>query len=322
MDLTFHIIYTSGTVQYLSIFLFSLLKWSNCSFRLVANGCSSEEKQFLQSLCQNNPRLGFLDLPSKSMMKHGDALDYLHALENSEYFCFMDSDILATGEFMGEFVPYLARCAGVFSGSPIWCTREEQILPKSFPNMPGRYNRTQQGQCIGSSYFAIYNNEQLTRVLQPTGMSFNPYNWQDIPQPYQTQFDRMGLKKKNYDTGKVLNLALLAQEKGSLVFREPSSLIHIGGISDFSGLEYGLHWDVARMSTWSDHQQSVRSPVWMKKYATYRYVLQVLESVSTTQPLPALPESLNLELKAQLELITTHITALSDEYRAAFQADG
>jgi GT2 family glycosyltransferase len=154
MDLTFNIIYTRGTVRYLRLLVFSLLKWSESSFRLVANACSPEEVRLLQELCYKNSRLEFLALPSERGMQHSEVLSYLQALERLDHFCFMDSDIIATGDFVNEMLPYLDNHAAVFSAPPLWCTEEEQILPDTFPVMGGRFNRTSSGLCIGSTHFA------------------------------------------------------------------------------------------------------------------------------------------------------------------------
>jgi hypothetical protein len=346
MKLTFYIIYTSGTVKYLRLFLFSLLKWSDCSFCLVANGCSLEEKRFLRTLCHKNNRLTYLEFPSKTMIKHGDALDYLHSLEHSEYFCFMDSDILATGEFLGEFTPYLDQYTGVFSGFPVWCEDKEQILPATSQDIPGRYNKTVEGVCIGSTYFAIYNNKLLTKVIQSTGISFNSYSWPDIPAQYQSQFVKMDLKKQSYDTGKVLNLLLLAQ-KESLVFQKSSFLIHIGGLSECLALEHGLHWHYLQQRTvkekilaWLFGGKFKRTlleltgikepklpgleitgdalrlhPKSQNRFVSYRYFIQLLQALFENRSLPTLPEMGSPEVGERVELLTKNIVVLFEEFK-------
>jgi len=233
MAFIFHIIYAPGTVRDLSFFLESLLGWSDCSFRLVANGCQQHERQHLRQLCAQRPRLEFVELPTGQLMEHGLALDYLQTLNREEFFCFMDSDIYATGEFLSEFTPHLRRHVGIFSCSPIWCRAEERILPATERYMAGRYNQSATGLCLGGTFFAIYDNRTLTYFRQSTGIGFERYRWQDIPVAYQDLLRTMGLQKEWYDTGKVLNLGLLRQGQ-SLAFVDSRRLYHLGGLSELA----------------------------------------------------------------------------------------
>jgi hypothetical protein len=228
MSLEFNIIYTPGTVKPLSLFIPSLLKWSNCTYRLVSNGCLPPERRFLAQLCQDNPRLTYWAIPTKNALAHGQALNYLHAKSRSEYFCFMDSDIFATGDFLSQLTP--EQYAGIFSGTSIWTTTEDEILPESFKIMSGMHTRTDKGHCLGSSFFAIYNNQILTQFMQSTGIGFEEFRWHEIPSLFQQQLTAMGLTKESYDTGKVLNLLLLNQGE-QMIYLDSPCLCHIGAIS-------------------------------------------------------------------------------------------
>ena len=117
MGFEFNIIFTPGTVKYLSLFLWSLLKWSDCSFRLVSNGCLPPERRYLKKLSRQNPRLEFWAIPTQNSKPHGLALNYLHAMTHSKHFCFMDSDIFATGDFIGPLARHQDQYAGIFSGA-------------------------------------------------------------------------------------------------------------------------------------------------------------------------------------------------------------
>ena len=132
MSLQFNIIYTPGTVQQLSFFVWSLLKWTPASFRLVSNGCLLPEQRYLAKLCRQEPRLEFWAIPTKASLSHGQALNYLQALTQEDRFCFMDSDIFAIGDFAAEIVPYQSDHAGIFGGMPIWVKAAEQVLPAGF----------------------------------------------------------------------------------------------------------------------------------------------------------------------------------------------
>jgi hypothetical protein len=340
MDLRFNIVYTTGTVRYLRLLVFGLLKWSDCSFRLVANACSPQEVHLLQELCRKSTRLEFLALPSRTIMLHSEVLTRLQPLERSGYFCFMDSDILATGDFVSEMSPYLDQHAGVFSATPIWCTEEEQILPETFPRMPGHFNRTSNGVCIGSTYFAMYDNRVLSQLIQSTGIGFSRYRWEEIPPPYQSQVSQAGLKKTRYDTGKLLNVLLVAQGK-RLIYIDSQLLQHIGGVSAREALQRGLR-----------HERNPRSRAWgaaargkrlirrltgieaareektqlteaeraeffrrrEKRWPTANYFSDLFQSLFENQPLPAVPGIGDREVEERIRSVTAHIVDLHEEF--------
>jgi hypothetical protein len=236
MTLEFNIIYTPGTVKYLSFFVWSLLKWSDCSFRLVSNGCLSAERRYLQALCRQDERLAFWTMPSKSSLPHGQVLNYLQAMSRADYFCFMDSDIFATGDFLAGLTANLASHTGVFSGMPIWVKEEEEVMPHAFRHMVGTFNRTDRGVCLGCTYVALYDNHVLTEVMQSTGIGFEEYRWHEIPALAQEFLISLDLRKDSYDTGKVLNLLLLS-EGAELLYLDSPALCHIGGTS------FQVHYD-------------------------------------------------------------------------------
>ena len=230
MSLEFNIIYTPGTVKYLSFFVWSLLKWSDCCFRLVSNGCFPAERRYLQALCRQDERLECWTMPTKSSLPHGQVLNYLQAMSRADYFCFMDSDIFATGDFLADITAHLASHTGVFSGMPIWVKEEEEVMPHAFRQMVGTFNRTDRGVCLGSTYVALYDNHALTDVMQSTGIGFEEYHWHEIPEAIQEALMSLGLHKDSYDTGKVLNLLLLS-EGAELLNLDSPALCHIGGTS-------------------------------------------------------------------------------------------
>lgn len=329
MELEFNIIFTPGTVKYLQLFVFSLLKWSDCSFRLVANGCSVEEKGLLENLCQKKSRLKFLALPSDTVMRHGQALSFLQTIEQSDYFCFMDSDILATGDFASELAPHLDRCAGVFSSSPMWCRPEERTLLDTYPRMSGWFNRTETGMCLGGTYLAMYDNSVLTSVRQSTSVDFEQRKWANVPVQYQDWLAEVGLTKRVYDTGKLLNLLLLAQGE-QLVCVESAFLQHIGGFST----------SVAKMGQPQRERvlqrlqrlkrrikrQVIKGHIPTGAWTTSRRVMQlrskvirhftrVLLALFKDRSLPRPPRLGDPEMERRIELVTKEIVSTYEEFR-------
>ncbi len=332
VNLKFNIICTPGATQYAPLFALSLRKWSDCSFRLVANGCPPIEMRLLLEFCEKDPRFEFFALPTKTTMPHGQALSYLQLQERSDSFCFIDSDILATGEFLVELAPCLGQYAGIFSGSPVWLKNEEKVIPAAFRGMAGRHSRTDENICLGSSYFAIYNNRVLTQTIQSTGICLNRYEWADIPTKYQDQLVQMGLRKAGYDTAKLLNLLLLNQGE-YLLFKESPALQHVGGIStiatDYSSLvsqvrvffsqlpvleRLAMPRPLSRNMRVSTAELLTMRAIRKKKIKTCRYVGKLLHALFQERPLPVTPSFGDPQIHERIEQLTAHIIALHKEF--------
>ncbi len=229
-SLEFNVVYTPGSVKYLSLFVWSLLENSDACFRLVSNGCLPIENQHLLAMCRREARLEFHAIPAKASLPHGQALNYLHALTRTEHFCFLDSDIFATGDFLGRAVPSLADHVAVFSGSPLWIEPAGDVLPAGFPNVNGEFNRTDKGLCLGCTYFAIYDHGALADVMHSTGVGFEEARWAEIPEAERREIRALSLERASYDTGKVVNL-LLASRGHRMVNLDIPDLWHVGGTS-------------------------------------------------------------------------------------------
>ena len=348
IKLTIHIVYTPGCVKYLSLFLFSLLRWSTCTFRLIANGCRPDEIAFLQALCHRNSRLELQVLPYKLMVSHGKVLNYLHSQTSEEYFCFMDSDILATDEFLNNLLLYSSQYVGIFSASPVWCKHEEQTLSENCSRMQGRHNTTTTGDCLGGTYFALYRTSIVTQLIQSSGIDFKRFLWSEIPLQYQRLLIKMGLKKEKYDTGKLLNFLLLEQGE-ALIFKESPSLHHVGGVSAYNTFDTNQPWvahlknrlsqsldsgsQVPGKSSTFDQVQNlttlglaVDDNDWMalmknhgsvskRRLTVSRYITHLLRALFEDSPMPAIPELNEPALKIRLELITISLCVLYQEYR-------
>jgi hypothetical protein len=225
----FNIVYTPGTVRYLSFFVSSLLKWSDACFQLVSNGCHPEEQQQLQRLCARDPRLAYRAIPTRYMLSHGLVLNYLQALTRTRMFCFMDSDIFATGEFLGRFTAQAELGNSVFSAAPVWLLAEDGILPASFTGVWGEYFASASGLCLGSTYLAMYDNVTLTDLMQTHGVGFEGRCWDEIPTDSQQTLTQIGLSNHHFDTGKILTL--LSQRYRPACYVDEPTLHHIGGTS-------------------------------------------------------------------------------------------
>ena len=232
--LQFHIIYTPGTVRGLLPFVDTLLRWSACAYCLVSNGCDDAETRLLHARCAGEPRLSWRALPWPRKVEHGQALNWLYAASEQPVFCFMDSDILATGDFMAELRPALSGAAGLFSAWPITIKAAERILPDDCRFIGGRHSHTAAGLCLGGSYFAIYERAALARALAAAPDGFNRGYWAQLPRETRRVLREIGQQRLFYDTGRVLNLYLQSQGDRLCVHDTPA-LLHLGSYSIYAG---------------------------------------------------------------------------------------
>jgi hypothetical protein len=235
-DLQFNIIFSPHTAKYLSPFVASLLKWSDCRYRLVANGCSAEDRALIEDLANRDERLEYLVAPAEENkpLEHGKTLRWLHGRTDSPWFCFMDSDIIATGPFMEQVAECIERSDVVCSCAPIWYAPEDLVVPTRFRRIQGSHLETDKGQCVASSYFVIFDNDKLTRILNETGADFPIQKWDDIPPAIQATLKKVDLEKFDYDTAKVI-VGLMIDQGMTFEYVWLDNLIHIGGFSQEAG---------------------------------------------------------------------------------------
>lgn len=270
----------------------------------------------LQQLCAGNPRLAYQALPTTHVMLHGDALNLLQAQTQADYFCFMDSDIYATDEFMSTFGPLVDRYSGLFSGTPLRYPQAGLTLPKDKAFIAGPYTHTQDQLCLGTTFFAIYNNHVITEVRRATGIGFGKYRWEKIPTVYQTQLQALGLQHQLYDTAKLLNLFLHLQGH-ALHYQPCPALRHIEAVSRFIVIQQQGWW--RRLRALGGH--------WRRKLAGQKvgpsydealpYLSQLLWALARNQSLPPLPDMVvnasdSWVMQARQELLALH-AEFSDE---------
>lgn len=324
--LIFHIIYIRGTVRLFHRFVYSLLAHSNCHFCLVSNACFEEEKQILRKMCLAEERLSFCDLPTTENWLHGKALTFLYKRNNADFFCFMDSDIFATGPFMNQFQSYLSQYLSLSSCSSLWMLETDKILPVDAKRIKGRYNRTLSGINIGSSYFAIYNCKLIEQMITPQKVSFDRIHWKEVDVSVKEQLKEQALVYEVYDTAKLLNLSLYIQGGTSLFF-ESKHLIHLGATSSNVLLEGHFrkkklvefitpltesYWKrlLLKLFGFSDGFKKIfYSGVEQKTYdcsvrkaIVSTYFLKLIDSLIFKQPLPSIPWLAPSEKEIQIRL--------------------
>ncbi|MDX1685802.1 MAG: glycosyltransferase family A protein [Saprospiraceae bacterium] len=248
--MTFNIIYTPHTVDKLYLFTLSLMDQSSFRFRLVVNGCEDGETRFLERFAEQYPeRLSVLRYPSEGMRPHYEVLDYLQGNESEPFFAFMDSDILALGNWTDLLQEELHGADALFSGRPVWSPTARR--PPVRKKAAGRFMVDTDGFCLGGTYFAVYNNDILNRVRERFGVGFENRWWKELPESISKILKDLGRRFERYDNGKVINI--LMQSLGHRCgYTEDLRLCHFGGMSRFNTV---LGRDKEKLKAHEKHRQ-------------------------------------------------------------------
>jgi len=225
--ITLHVVYVKGTTQALSLGALSLARFTQFRLRLVSNGCTEAEEAFLEGLCESNSRLSFLRLPREAQRKrrngafapraeHCDAIAYLYRTERSPFFGFVDSDIFAVGAMSPAVPPDAGELISAMPLTAAWSRRHERHLAAK--------------NAVGSSFLAVYHGATLRRLMERSGVGFERYVWEKVPDEIKSRLRRAGYARRKFDTGKLLN-TLLALEGGAVRWVDDANLRHLGGFS-------------------------------------------------------------------------------------------
>ena len=232
-ELLFNIVYTPGSVALLSPFIQSLLKWSDCRYQLIANGCDSNEQQLLRDLANSESRLQYLCLSDTKMICHSDALDRLQLECTDEWFCAMDSDIIANGPFLEAVAAAADDHDVITSCLPVWTTPSDATLKRTYKRLQGLHIKLANGLTVGCTYFILYRNADVNRVRSQHGVGFERYYWDKIQDRHQRTIRSLDAEKNDYDTAIVLNMLLIASG-AKITYLQLDNLKHLGGLSSIS----------------------------------------------------------------------------------------
>ena len=180
------------------------------------------------------------------MVPHGETLDFLHARTDSPYFCFMDSDIMATGPFLQEFQADLDAAELFSSGLPLWHNERDITIPDYFDHMHGIHAYTASGLTIACDYFVVYDNRAFVEARNATGIGLAVCGWQQLSPANQDAIRKVDRQRKDYDSGKALTL-LMAARGARIRFRQSDRLKHIGGFTEVGALPDALLYSRGRL---------------------------------------------------------------------------
>jgi hypothetical protein len=231
-EVVWNLVFTPSTFRCFNLFTQSVLAMSDARVRLVANGCDPNDVALMRKFAARfGARVDVTPLPGSELLTHGRALTALYdTTHDGPLFCFVDTDVKATGRFMPRLLQALDAADVVTSGDVAWS--DDTVLPAGERNLAGRHAVDIDGFVYGTSYLAMYRREAVDRVRARWNITFEPYARAHLPSGAQEQLHAMGRDFDMYDTAKVLNI--LVQTEGGIVrhLAHPE-LFHVGGISQY-----------------------------------------------------------------------------------------
>ena len=227
----FHVIYTPGTVDQLLPFAVTLLQAEAARFTLVDNGCSPAETECLRRLAATDGRFSYLRLPGERMQRHGDALRFLVSRSEDRWFATLDSDIIASGDFLAGLDLPGRGCAGVFTAPPVWLLPVSARATRSSPFLGGPVNELPDETVVGATAAAIYDRERLLGAMSrlPSGL-LNGSSRCVLPPGMDVELRARDWYFRRFGTARVAHLRLLL-DGHSLCNIDLDCLHHIGGVS-------------------------------------------------------------------------------------------
>jgi hypothetical protein len=301
----FNIVWTGTVFPYLRHFVSSQLTHSGARFRFVANACPPDQIELMEAFAAQHPTQvdEVLVVSTEEMIPHGAALERVRAeRDDGDWFCLIDSDIRATGSFVGDFSAVLAAgCSAVTSGRGVWS--ETDVVPEGHAGVNGEYFWSADGFLFGSPHFAMYRREAIDAVAARWGVGFAS-GGPDLSSEATAALEAAGLRYWLWDTGKLLNV-FLQLDGHRVCHHEHPNLMHIGGMSHYlSPPDVSDASVVARMgrvdrSTWDADRLEVAG-----------FSAEVLMAAADSRPVPEVPAGLAPDMARKLAMVRTEILAL------------
>lgn len=242
-----NIIYVRGTVRLLLPYLATLIEHSDWDFTLIANGCTREETLLLEDVrLRHGDRIHVRVESVDVVLDHGHVLDQLLLEETGEYFCFLDSDVLAIGPTtVAEMLP-AEHEAATCSCLPIWYDESDSTMPEGFQILSGRFLETADGRPLGCTYAAVYRTEELRERLDRWQVSMRRYRWSELPAVAKEALTRSGFRRRVYDTAKLANIAVQSDGR-PMVYRDIPALLHLGSQSELASIDVTMKMRIRKL---------------------------------------------------------------------------
>jgi len=220
-----HIVHLPHTFPYLIDLSLMFNKYGFDTVTLVANGFNQDQIQHLNDFAYKHSFLKILDIPTKRILSHGQALNYAFERSQDELFCFADHDIFPTEPIIDTIQLTLKEFDVACLGN-----RPENISAE-YKGFAASALASQSGIPLATSFFSIYKRSVVKIANAAYKVGFEQYfRKSQIPETLTHHIDIQALKEPFLiDTCKALSLALF--QSGKTVLHLDSNMVcHLGGL--------------------------------------------------------------------------------------------
>ena len=220
-----HIIQLPHTFPYLVNLSLPFKKYGFDTITLVANGFDIEQIKELTEFTRKYDYIKILDIPTKRILSHGQALNYAFENSSDELFCFADHDIFPTQSLKNEIKEALEYNDVICLGD-----RPENTIA-NYKGFAASATQTQSGIPLVTSFFSIYKRSvvELAKTFHKVGFE-QYFRKSQIPKSLNNQPDIEELREPFLiDTCKAQSLALFQLNK-SIFHLGTKKVCHLGGL--------------------------------------------------------------------------------------------
>lgn len=220
-----HIVHLPHTFPYLVDLSLAFKKYGFDTVTLVANGFNQEQIQHLNHFANMYPFIKVLDVPTKRILSHGQALNYAFEHSQGKFFCFADHDIFPIQPIINDIQSALkdfdVACLG---------DRPENISTY-YKGFAASAVATQSGTPLATSFFSIYDRSAVEFANTSFKVGFEQYfRKNQLPEILTHHIDIQALREPFLiDTCKALSLALFQSGK-TVQHLGSNKVCHLGGL--------------------------------------------------------------------------------------------
>ena len=283
-NLVFNVVWTGNTFRHMHHFVDSVIEQTSARFRYILNACDDVSIDEINDAAsaRSDRVIDVVDVSRTDMIAHGVALDAVYDRDdNSELFCFIDTDIKAKSPFVADFLSLLQSADGVTSGKEVWT--DDNVVPPGHPGVGGRHFFRADGYVYGSPHFAMYKRAALDDTFGRWDVGFGAAGRPNVNDEAWNRLVESGHEYLLYDTAKIVNI-LLQEDGHRLVHEEHDALVHIGGLAHYMAPPDALDAKTGE-PTWAKwNGMEARSTV-------ARYAADTLKSLDDGREAPPLPDT-------------------------------
>jgi hypothetical protein len=302
----FNVVWTGSVFTYLQYFVASQIGQSGARFRFVANGCPPDQIELMERFSADHEQVVEVLDVSTDMVAHGVALDRVRAQrDDGDWFCLIDPDIKAKEPWVSILARHLGHgCVGVTSGKEVWS--DDNLLPENHPGVAGEFFFDRRGFVFGSPHLAIYDRRALDETSDRWGVGLGSAG-PDLTDEAKATMEHMGQLYTIYDTGKIINILLQADDQ-RLVHEDLPQLVHIGGLSHYLSPSDYITLDGGE-----------EAPEWARwgitdRYHVTKFTALTLRRLCAGEAPPSVPASVEPALAAKLRQVQDEMTDLITTY--------